>query len=119
MIEQWIVQNNSGAPVEPNSRIGVTCILTLVCESKTYVALVKERYGPPNFKFITGCVDGIDPEQTIRKEIQEEIGLDIGKSEATLYDTIYVANSRPDWNCDPIQDLCLIYVINLGKVENW
>ncbi len=89
-------------------RIGDACV--------PHVLLVKERMGPPKFKFLSGGLDGKDPINTVRSEIKEEVGLSLADTdECYLCGTMYNGNSRPDWPIDAVQDVCLIYLVNLGQ----
>lgn len=116
MIEQWIIPNDSGAPLGPNARIGIMAIVEVTVHDLQYVLLIKERYGPPKLKFVTGGVDEIDPILTVRKELLEEVGLEV-KTDFVLCGTMFNNNARPDWNTDHVLDVCLIYTTNLGTLD--
>lgn len=112
LIEQWIIINGSGAPIGPNSRIGIMVCVTIIVNDIIYYIMVKERFGSSKYKFITGGVEE-NPITTVYKELFEEVGI-ITDSPCTLCGTMYNPNQFPEWNTKPIQDICLLYAIHLG-----
>ena len=116
LVEQWIIVNGLGAPIGANSRIGIMAIVYIMVQDIRYILLVKERFGCQKYKFVTGGVDGIEPLLTVYKEVSEEVGL-VLETSCILCGSVFNNNCFPNWDTEPIMDICMVYSSDLGTME--
>lgn len=94
-------------PPYKTARIGVS----IVVSTGDKVFVVKERYGPPLFKFVTGAVEsGESPLQAAIRELREELGIEADANSFQLK-----AIHQEKQACVGVDDYCFVYHCACGE----
>ncbi len=91
------------------SRIGVLCILH---DNRNFY-VVKEKFGPPQFKFVSGSVNsGETPHAAASREVSEELGIEVSKEKCTLHAVHLDFQAKKG-----VDDYCFVFLIVIEPAE--